>query len=186
MSDESWLLHSKKTKQYREWLKIDKDDLDEELIRQPELYAKVALAQVRAVSNRDALKEEEKRLNAELQKEVRARFEKEDIKYTEKSVEAEIRTDSRTGVMSERVLDAERSAAEWQALKEAYIQRSYVLKDLCGLCLAGYWADSAVRGTGPRELSDMKHEKFRKKREEASSKVYNKQAQDEEKEEEDE
>jgi hypothetical protein len=75
---------------YRSKLKIDKHQLDEELIRQPVLFGKVATHAAYATSKRDSLYDNRKVVEGELQVRLRRKHEAEDVKFTEKSIEAEV------------------------------------------------------------------------------------------------
>jgi len=131
---------------FREKLKIDRDDLDTMLIEQPQHYADAAREFALAVSRRDRAKHvlDETRARVDAQERQMARDNEE--KITDSLLTARI-TVHPDVVQANKARDNwARMAALWEALKEAFEQRSYALKDLCALYHAGYWANSAGGG----------------------------------------
>jgi hypothetical protein len=111
-------------------LRIDEDDLDRCLIAQPEYFYQAAMASTAANSTRDFLELELKELSAQLDGDIRAEFTSLETKYSEASIANQLRTLPRIKEKQRACLAARKAADEAQALKEAYIQRSYALKDL--------------------------------------------------------
>lgn len=125
-------------------LRIDKNSLDRVLISQPELFYKAGSGFIRAGVHKDDAKTALQTLNAEL-----------DIKFRNQAAQAgEKLTDTACGnrilateAMQEAKGDlaaAQREADQWELLKEAFKQRSYVIKDLVALYTANYYATESA------------------------------------------
>jgi hypothetical protein len=128
--------------EYERGLRIDKNDLDTALIQQPDIFYRVAKELTLAISRRDEMKLNINEAIADLDQQIRSRSEK----TTEGGIAKEI--DS-----APKIIDLRRDYGRlnhkvdrWTALKEAYQSRSYVLKDLCGLYVAGYFSTQSGGG----------------------------------------
>ena len=137
-------------------LKIDKNDLDNELIKQPTHYYRVAKEFANAVARRDAAKLELSREAARLDREIRQEARDAKEKITETEVLKLVQEHEDYGWAMQGFQDAEKEVNLLQALKEAFTQRSYVLKDLVGLWTQGYYG-AGEHGT----KLDRKHESNR-------------------------
>lgn len=136
-------------------LRIDKNDLDGEWIRHPDLTYKVNAEFASAISRRDGLKLSISELTADLDKQLRNDAVRAQAKITDTAIGREI--DSMP-----KMVDAKRAyglacynADRWQGLKEAYTQRSYALKYLVELYGMGYFA-SATGSVQRRDATDRK------------------------------
>ena len=143
-------------------LRIDKHSLDTELIEQSELYYIACEQHVIAVGYRETAKEEQKRVAADLYVVCRKRLAKEDGgRVTEARINAEVELHPKFVKARDEYLAAGRESDLWLALKEAMMQRSYALKDLCGLFMSNYFQDNSVRGESAREVSDTHYRQGR-------------------------
>lgn len=127
-------------------LKIDKHALDEMLERQPDLFYMVARECALRISQRDAAVLELKEVEAIVDQQIRQDLSGEE-KVTERDIEARRRTNRDVLGMIAAVSDLNHQVAIWQALKEGWQQRSYVLKDLVTLYVSSYYGDSTKRAT---------------------------------------
>lgn len=130
--------------QLQEMLKIDKNDLDEEIVRQPEIYYQVAQQCSEKQSQRDYAYDDIKRAYAEISLEVREDFEREGRKSTEALVEATVRADPGYIKAQEQHAKLRLEADKYAALQEAFSQRAYMLRELVKLYVSGYFMDSSV------------------------------------------
>lgn len=128
-------------------LLIDKNDLDEELIRHPDLFYRVSKELTMLTSRRDAAKQEIAAVEAEADARARRAMRKGDEKVTEPEVKARIRLDKDVEDAYRVHQDLARDVGLFSALKEAYQSRSYVIKDLVQLWIANYYGDKAERHT---------------------------------------
>lgn len=146
----------------RERLLIDKDDLDRELIEQPQLYDRVGQQFALAVSRRDAAKDELKVLEAGLSIQYRKELEEEGKKPTEAMVSALTETDPDRQSLRKSLGDLQATTAELEALKDAFFQRASMLRDLCTLYSAGYFSRNAVKGPAATEVIERRDQVRRK------------------------
>lgn len=137
-----------KLSQLERRLRIDKFNLDTELVEQGDYYNQAAQSYADAVSYRDEAKAELSGIKSKLDLETRQRLTKAEEKFTEAGINARVITEPEyqnalnvQGAWEDRVL-------RWSGLQEAVKQRGYALKDLAALAMAGYWADAngSVRG----------------------------------------
>ena len=124
-----------------EALKIDKNSLDEELIKQPEIYHSISDEYALAISNRDAKKEQLETTDAELD----AHYRTVPDKVTETRIKNLVQVDPRHTQAFEAYNEAKLKAARLDALKEAFGQRSSMLKELAQLTISGFTSSNFVR-----------------------------------------
>jgi hypothetical protein len=144
---------SKLVNELRSYLEIDKHALDDEIVKQPSLFFKVSEAYVEAVAERDACKEELASIDAELDGEVRHKLEVAGEKITEAIVKNEIQTDKKHGPAFDTYILAKTKADMLMALKEAFQQRGYMLRDLCSLYVSQYYDQSSVQGNSKTDAA---------------------------------
>lgn len=146
-------------------LGIDEHALEEALRSQPETFYRVSKALALVISRRDAAKqalsdaeasadlavrdesrEEESRAARDAAKSGKDKTGASKIKLTEGEVKARVQLDP--AVVDARDVFAQLSeeVGKLSALKEAFQQRSYALKDLCGLYIANYYTASEHSG----------------------------------------
>ena len=155
--------------EFRSYLEIDKTALDDVVTQQPMLFYKVSEAFVRAASERDALKERLAIVDAELDSEIREKLEAEEIKITETNVKSKVQTHKRHETAFKSYIKAKEQADVLQALKEAFHQRSFMIRDLCSLYVANFFEEGSVKGNNQtdnvqyrerrRLLSDARQER---------------------------
>jgi|SRR5215469_1005194 len=128
---------------------IDKDALDEEFVRQPNLYWEVAHEYSRAMGMKDQLRHEIDLTKAELDKTIRDRYERDGGRLTEAKLESEILNTQRMADILNEYDQWKYMTEVWNSLKEATSQRAYALRDLAQLHISGYYATSPIK-----EVSD--------------------------------
>ncbi len=129
--------------EFRGYLKINKAALDDEVIQQPSLLFAVSEACAEATARRDKLKEQLATVDAELDFEIR---ESAVVKFTDTAIKAQIQIHKDHTVAFKNYLAAKQQADVLSALKDAFQQRSYGIRDLCQLFIANYFEESSVRG----------------------------------------
>jgi hypothetical protein len=134
-------------------LKIDENALEEVLQQQADLFYRVAKELALRISLRDQAKQELAEIEAEADIDLRKDARVNEEKITEKEIEAKKKLDTKVQRASDRFLKLTLQVGQWGALKDAYIQRSYVLKDMVALYLRSYYADSSI-GSAQRNHSD--------------------------------
>lgn len=135
--------------EFRGFLKIDRDNLDEEIEQQASLYYTVASEAARVQSRADKIENQLKRVSAGIDADVRKKADKKGEKLTENMVKARVSQHDDHKTLSKDLLKEKRRFDQLSALSEAFKQRSWMLRELVNLYVSGYFADSAVRG--PRE-----------------------------------
>jgi hypothetical protein len=138
--------------QLKAGLKIDTNNLDLELIKQPNQYFYAASQHALAISRRDKLDHEMDVLKSVLDREIRLEAIKTGEKITEVQIKAAIERDKEHRALMYEYLYAKREADQWDSLKSAYQQRSYILKDMVSLHVSGYFGEA----TGARERGDAR------------------------------
>lgn len=119
-------------------LGIDQNALELSLLVQPEAYYRVAKALVHETSRRDAAKQLLAETESRVDLEIRDAWESNE-RIREGEVESQKRLDKRVNTALLQLSKLTQSVNELTALKEAFQQRSYVLKDLCALYIANYY-----------------------------------------------
>lgn len=152
----------RKLEDFEGCLEIDETNLDQELMRQPATMQEISLCYAEAVSIRDAGKQELERTYAEVSLQVREDFADSGRKVTEDLVlQTTLASDEYVAAQKD-YLDAKLECDQWSGLKEAFIQRSFMLRDLVQLYIAGYFTDSAIKG-GEAAAGDAKYEITKRK-----------------------
>jgi hypothetical protein len=130
---------------YRNNLAIDRDDLDTCLMRQPEVYYGVAQNVALSNAERDACKLDLEELQAQLDQDIRAEALRKDEKLTETSLQNRLKTLPKMQDIQREFLKKRQEAESWQVLKEAFQQRSFMLRELVALYIAQRH-DAAMEG----------------------------------------
>ena len=122
----------------RDYLKINKFNLDEELTQQPVLYEVVGAKSVVAQSRADKAKKEREQLEYMLDKDIRSISAQTGRKITEKAIDAEIRTNEQWLSYQTAYESVVEEAGMWSVLQESFRQRSFMLRDLVTLSVSQY------------------------------------------------
>lgn len=141
-------------------MQIDPHALDEALIRQPDAFYRVSQRLALMLSKRDAAKQGLQELEAEVDRDIRKSSALAEIKSSEAQIKSLVRLDRDVKAAERELLDLNRDVAQWQALKEGFQQRSYVLKDLVSLHVANYFGDStnsrAINHAKDRQVEEVR------------------------------
>ena len=128
-------------------LAINKAALDDEVSRQPILFFEIAEEYTQAAAERDACKEELTTVDAKLDGQVRTDLARGDNKVTEAMVRNSVQMHKEHQEAFDTYMAAKTNADVLGSLKEAFIQRSYMLRDLASLYVNSYYEQSSVQGT---------------------------------------
>lgn len=135
-------------------LEINKTELDDEVIRQPSLFYMVSEQLTDALAERDAAKEELANVDADLYATWRTKLGKsEKGRVTDTMVNMHVQASADHEAAFANYLKAKTKAEKLLALKEAFQQRSYMLRDLVSLYSANYYEDTSMRPTKAQEAS---------------------------------
>lgn len=141
---------SKNMDRLRDALVIERDALSECLIEQPQLYYDVASGHAESVARRDALKLDSEEAQAEVDKRIRADAVAKDTKLTEAAIQQQLKLDAKVTELAHRSLQAREEADRWAALREAYQQRSFMLRELVALHVSERHDVALSSGAGQR------------------------------------
>lgn len=129
----------------REGLMIEKEALDDELIRQPDLLYRVSEHLTLRVSQRDEAKQELQETEARVDADLRHDASLSDDRVTEKEIESQKKLNSEVIRAAEYLRALNLSVGKLSALKEAFGSRGHALRDLTSLYAANYFSDSSNR-----------------------------------------
>lgn len=142
-------------------LEIDKTALDDEVMRQPSLFYKVSEALTDALAERDGALEELSYVDAEQALKGRKELSKAGAKVTDAMVKTYVQVSVEHDKAFNAWLQAKARADKLQALKEAFNQRSYMLRDLVTLYSANYYESTSVKPTRAQEASHYANNRAR-------------------------
>lgn len=125
-------------------LLIDKYNLDDECINQSSVFSHVADQCAEAGSMSDCAKQLLAQTDADVAEKIRIKASEENIKLSEAKLQEQILLDERHQKAFSEYAEAKLNADKWYSMKEAFVQRSFMLKDLCGLFYAQYFTKESV------------------------------------------
>lgn len=130
------------TDAYKSLLKIDKNNLDEEVIQHSVHFHEVNEHLERIISLHDEAKAKaEERFNS-LYLTIKAG----EGKVTVKDAEAQVAQDSEYKKLKQAQVDLAEQVGQWTALSKSWSTRSKMLDLLCSLYSSGYWAKTGQKG----------------------------------------
>lgn len=132
-------------KNYKDHLKIDKYALDEEVIKQPSLYAFYAEQYPLALERRDLTKLHMEELYAELDGIIRTGAASSGAKITEKAIEQKILLDKDYADIQREYIVAVAEANNMGIIKMAFEHRKDCIEMLIKLYLSGYFSEVEIR-----------------------------------------
>jgi len=132
------------TEEVRDQLEIDKDQLDHELMAQPELVYDVNMRRADAISARDSYKLDLEELEAE----VFDRLRKGDAKMQVTAVKALVDSDPDVIAARRKMLKLTDAARRWEVCTESITARGYALHKLVDMALV---QSAAIAGQSEKE-----------------------------------
>jgi len=127
--------------------------LDDEVVKQPVLFYNISEILTDAIALRDGTKEELAAIDAEMDGVWRVKLAKINKKVTEKMIQNGVQNSPEHEKAFQAYLKAKTYADKLLALKEAFQQRSYMLRDLVSLYSANYYEASSIKPTQTMEAS---------------------------------
>lgn len=144
--------------EFRSKLAYDTDGITVTVTEHPEQFERVGRGAAFATARHDSLKYDVELEEARVAKIVREDAAAEDKKLTDKAVETEVAATASVQRLKRELLEAKSELGQWAALKEAWAQRSYMLKESVSIYLARMTGSSSV--TAPRDaLADSNRER---------------------------
>lgn len=145
--------------EYRQYLKIDKDVLDDVISSQADIFFRVSEAYALVCSKRDKAKENLKQDDAKLDMDIREDLFEENIKLTEGKINNLVTCHADHIEAAGVYLDLCEDANVLGSLKDSFSQRSYMIRELVELYTIGYYSEAdSVRGK-----RDMREQASRKR-----------------------
>jgi hypothetical protein len=141
-------------------LQIDENDLDGALLKHPDIFYRVSKALVLQISRRDALKQNCDEVESRVELQIRQDAAEQQQRMREGEVESLKSTNAEVQRVRGELLNAKRTVGLLEALKEAFTQRSYVLKELVALWIANYYSESSS-GAANNQRRDQLAERTR-------------------------
>lgn len=126
-------------------LRIDKNSLDTMCVQHPELFFEVSDMCTYAIAYRDKTKEDMDQMWSTVATKLRKAE-----KITDKAVQELVSIDPAYIKAKNEFLDAKHEAERWSALKDAFMQRSGMIRSLCDLFVTGHYNIATVQSTKPR------------------------------------
>ncbi len=130
--------------QAKELLLINKYGLDDECVTQPSIFSDIASQCSRATSISDFAKENLARVDAMISKKLRLDADAKGNKISEAKLQELVLLDDDHKIAFEAYANAKSDADKWYVMKESWVQRSFMLKDLCGLFYSQYFIKESV------------------------------------------
>lgn len=131
--------------EFKESLIIDKYNLEEAVQTQATLYFAVSDALAQEISKRDAYKKAMEEVYAMASLEFRQESAKQGVKMTEDQIKQSALLDKAYQTLQNDYLSQRLLCDRLSALKEAFSNRGYMIRDLVSLWIAGYFSDNAVK-----------------------------------------
>ncbi len=125
---------------------IDEHDLIRMQGLQTDSYHAVGQRLSLEVSRHDAAKQFHRFVSARVEEGVRSDAKDTGEKVTEGSVATRVALDPEVIEAENLLLDAKRAVSDLTALKDSFMQRSVMLRDMAQLWIAGYYSDAATEG----------------------------------------
>jgi hypothetical protein len=122
---------------------INRENLEEELLHQPQLFYEVSESHAEAMSKRDMAKHAADTMFADLGMQYRATHSTE--KVTEAATERAVTADPTYVKQLDWYLKYKAESDKWGALQDAYAQRVSMLRDLIQLLVQGYWGTGITK-----------------------------------------
>ena len=138
-------------------LRINEHELDGALQEQPELFYHVAKELALMISQRDQAKQRLAEIEAEVVVTIKEQARSQDLKITDKEVDAKKETNEDVLAAAKDFYQLSAMVGKLGALKEAYVQRSYVLKDMVALYINNYYGSGdGMHGTREQSKTSVR------------------------------
>jgi len=134
-----------------DFLLINQSDLSMEVVRHSSLYFEAAKNQALANSSVDYMKAKFEKTGATVTERTRVSFAARGEKITETRLSSLVLLDAEYIRAHTELLAAKKEAAVWQATKDSFMSRGFMLRDLCNLTLSEYSAQTSVRDVKTEE-----------------------------------
>ncbi len=128
----------------RDRITIDKDSLDEEITKQPQLCYDAGELLANINNERDAIKEDLERLESQIALDLRDKYDREQEKYTEKSLRSEVLLDDEYRALDRKYATYKGLSSRVAVLQSAFETKTRMLAYLARLYVSNYYSDPTV------------------------------------------
>lgn len=147
---------------FRESLVVDKHNLDAMLMEQPMLQQHASEMAAEVSSMRDSAKERLSRVDAQVAKKLRKQLMIEEGKVSEARIDREVplTEEHKEAFFIYNELTA--LSVKWDALKDTFRNRAFVIRDFVSLYTANYFTDTSFRSeSNPQAVKNFEHNHIR-------------------------
>lgn len=137
--------------EFKAALAIDRYSLDTCITEQVILFSEVSEETVDALARRDTAKKHMEEMYADVSLRIRQEAVDEGKKMTEGLVKENVLVSVDYIEAQDAYFEIKNQADHWSALKEAFMQRSYMIREMGALYVAGYFAEITVKGPDTEE-----------------------------------
>lgn len=135
------------------YLEIDLTSIDMECSTHPVLVDRVGVACATATDRRDTLKSELKQLEAKIAIEIKRGKNREDSKITDAMLNRMVTNNERYKDKNDDYLKANLEVGLWEAKKEAYKARTYMISSASNMVRDGMRSDIVVKSKNSQEVA---------------------------------
>ena len=135
-----------KLSELAESIRIDRFNLDEEMVQHSSLFWQVAERAAIARSRLDQAKAELDVQEAELYHKIRLESEENGEKTTENALSMALKRHPKRVAAREHYLQLQLEVEKLDQLRDSFRQRGFMLRDLAALHIAGYYAEAETGG----------------------------------------
>ena len=139
-------------KLWEQALLINENDLDMDLVRQPDVFYRVSRAAALLQSRKDAASQNVKEIEAQAEAQIREQAELREEKVTEKSVASQVVLHPDVRQARAELHTISQQLGEMAALRDAFKERSYALRGLVDLYIANYYSDASAGSSQRRSM----------------------------------
>lgn len=156
-------IHSKIDKLNQTGLIINEDDIDGTVRSQPSKYYEAGELHAESVAMRDTVKNQIQTTRSELYIEIRETIESGGKKITEANLAAMVDTDKGMLDLSSILVQANLLVGKVSALKDAFSQRSFAIRDIVALTIHNFMATNTITKSGVgNDAANIEYDKNRK------------------------
>jgi hypothetical protein len=148
----------------KNYLMIDKDNLDDCVIKQAVLFYDVSENLNKAKERYDQEKYNLSLVESRLLQEVRKKVLRKDVKKkpTEGDLKEQVYLDTEYKEAKEDLLEEKEKVSQWESMRDAYSQRSFMIKEIVKLWESDYYETGTVKNSESRTFRKKQSKQRRK------------------------
>ncbi|MDK1290126.1 hypothetical protein [Pseudoalteromonas umbrosa] len=147
---------------FRASLEVDKHRLDDMLMQQPMLQQRISEMAAEVASMRDSAKERLARVDAQVAKRLRKQLLIEEGKSSEARIDREVPLTQEHKEAFYIYNELCTLTAQWEALKDSFRNRAFIIRDLVSLYTANFFTDTSFRSeSNPQAVQSFEYNQVR-------------------------